>query len=136
MSILGLDDKKGHIATLIKIAKADGVISAHEVTLIKIIAIKMGISSDDFNEIVTNVDRVNSLPPSTKEEKEQYLYNIFLLMKADLKTDGEEQRICEELALRLGFGVSEVKRAADHMIANLDTVVSLDEFTQVLNKKD
>jgi len=132
--MIGLDDKKGHIAALIKLAKADGAISEHEVNLIKLIAIRMGISSSDFNYIVLNTDSVNSLPPSGREEKEQYLYNIFMLMKIDLKTDEEEQKICEELALRLGFGVSEVKKAGEFMTANLKEIVSLDEFKTELNR--
>lgn len=133
--MIGLDDKKGHIAALIKLANADGVITQYESNLIKMIAIRMGISSDDFNEIVTNIDSVNSLPPSKKEEKEVYLYNLFMLMKIDLKTDPEEQKMCEELALRLGFGVDEVKRAGEFMTANLNKVTDFEEFKSVLNKK-
>ena len=132
--MIGLDDKKGHIAALIKLAKADGAISEHEVNLIKMIAIRLGISSSDFNHIVLNSETVNSLPPSSREEREHYLYNIFMLMKIDLKTDEEEQKICEELALRLGFGVSEVKKAGEFMTANLKEVVSFEDFKNELNK--
>ncbi len=131
----GLDDKKGHIASLIKLAQADGVISQYESNLIKMIAIRMGISSNDFNEIVINIDSINSLPPSKREEKEVYLYNIFMLMKIDLKTDPEEQSICEELALRLGFGVDEIKRAGEFMTANLNEVTDFESFKNVLTNK-
>ncbi len=133
MSILGLDDQKGHIASLIKLAKADGSVSEHEINLIKIIAIKMGISSSDFNEIVINVESINSLPPSNRADKEKYLYNLLTLMKIDLKTDEDEQKICEELGLRLGFGVDEVKKAGEYMTANLDQVITFEEFLTVLN---
>lgn len=133
--MIGLDDKKGHIAALIKLANADEVITQYESNLIKMIAIRMGISSDDFNEIVTNIESVNSLPPSKKEDKEVYLYNLFMLMKIDLKTDPEEQKICEELALRLGFGIDEIKRAGEFMTANLNQVTNFDDFKNVLNKK-
>lgn len=132
--MIGLDDKKGHIAALIKLAKADGAVSQHEVNLIKIIAIRLGISSSDFNHIVLNSETVNAIPPSSRDEKEQYLYNIFMLMKIDLKTDEEEQKICEELGLRLGFGVDEVKRAGEFMTANLSDVVSFEEFKAKLNQ--
>lgn len=133
--MIGLDDKKGHIAALIKLAKADGVISQYESNLIKMIAIRMGISSNDFNEIVINIESVNSLPPSKREEKEGYLYNLFMLMKIDLKTDPDEQKMCEELALRLGFGVDEVKRSGEFMTANLSEVTDFDDFKNVLNNK-
>lgn len=133
MSILGLDDQKGHIASLIKLAKADGTVSEHEINLIKIIAIKMGISSSDFNEIVINVESINSLPPSSREEKEKYLYNLLTLLKIDLKTGEEELKIYEELGLRLGFGVDEVKKVGEFMSANLGRVVSYDEFQETLN---
>jgi len=132
--MIGLDDKKGHIAALIKLANSDGVITQYESNLIKMIAIRMGISSNDFNEIVINVESINSVPPSTKEEKEVYLYNLFILMKIDLKSDPEEQKMCEELALRLGFGVDEVKRAGEFMTANLSEVTDFASFKKVLNK--
>jgi hypothetical protein len=132
--MIGLDDKKGHVAALIKLAKADGAISEHEVNLIKIIAIRLGVSNADFNHIVLNSETINSLPPSSREEREQYLYNVFLLMKIDLKTDDKEQEICEELGLRLGFEVTELKRAGEYMTSNLDKVISLDEFRNELNK--
>ena len=133
--MIGLDDKKGHIAALIKLAKADGVISQYESNLIKMIAIRMGISSNDFNEIVINIDSINSLPPSKPEEKEVYLYNVFMLMKIDLKTDPEEQSICEELGLRLGFGVDEIKRAGEFMTANLNEITDFADFQKVLHNK-
>ena len=132
--MLGLDDKKGHVAALIKLGKADGVITQHEVDLIKIIAIRLGISSNDFNEIVINVESINPMAPSTRNEKELYLYNLFLLMKIDLKTDDEEQNICEELGLRLGFGVEEIRKAGEFMTANLQEVIGFEEFSNVLNK--
>ena len=94
----------------------------------------MGISSSDFNEIVINVESINSLPPSSREEKETYLYHIFSLMKIDLKTDDDEQKICEELGLRLGFGVEEVKRAGEHMTDKMHDVVTIEEFKKVLNQ--
>jgi hypothetical protein len=102
--------------------------------LIKMISIRLRISSADFNHIVLNTESVNSLPPSSKEGREQYLYNLFMLMKIDLKTDPEEQQICEELGLRLGFGVSELKQAAEFMTSNFDQIITIDEFRAELNK--
>jgi hypothetical protein len=132
--MIGLDDRKGHVAALLTLAKADGAISQHEVNLIKMISIRLRISSADFNHIVLNTESVNSLPPSSKEGREQYLYNLFMLMKIDLKTDPEEQQICEELGLRLGFGVSELKQAAEFMTSNFDQIITIDEFRAELNK--
>lgn len=131
--MIGLDDKKGHIAALLKLAKADGTISQHEANLIKMIAIRMGISSSDFNEIVLNLESANSIPPATREEKEMYLFQVFTLMKVDLKTDEAEQKICEELGIRLGFNTADVQRTAEFMRENLHEVVSFHEFKRVLD---
>ena len=132
MSVLGLDDKKGHIAALIKLAKADGEISQGEVDLIKLIAIHMGVTSNEFNDIVQHADTITVFPPNSQEEKERYLFNIFSLMKIDLKADVEETRICEELGLRLGYGVQELKKVSIYMRAKINEVVDFEEFKTVL----
>lgn len=135
MSISNLDDRKGHVAGLIKLAKADGIVTESEAQLIRIIAIRMGLSSSEFNEIIINIEHINSIPPTSREEKEQYLYDIFQLMKVDLRTDEEEQQICEQLGLRLGFGVSEVKKAGIYMSERLTEVVSFNDFKAALNNQ-
>jgi uncharacterized tellurite resistance protein B-like protein len=133
MSIFGMNDKKSHIAGLIKIAKSDGELSGHEVNVIKIIAIKMGISSTDFNDVVVNLDSISFIAPKTEEEKLKYLYDIFLVMKIDLEAKEEEHQICEELGMRLGFAVTDLERVAEYINKKLDHVVTIEEFKKVLS---
>lgn len=135
MSVFGVDEKKSHIAGLIKIAKSDGEISVHEVNLIKVIAINMGLSSSEFNEVVINIDTISTVPPKSEGERLRYLYDIFSVMKIDLEAKEEEHQICEELGMRLGFAVADLERVAEHMNKKLDHVVTYDEFMKVLNNQ-
>ena len=124
--------KRTHVAGLIKLAKADGVVKESEVGLIKLIAIRMGLSSSEFNDIVTSIDQIEFNAPESLDEKKQFLYDVFQLMKVDLSTDDSEQEICQQLGLSLGFEESTVMKASRHMSSKLSEVVSRSEFDAVV----
>lgn len=125
--------KKNHIANLIKIAKADNKLTQEEVIFIKTVAIKLGLSSADFNEVALNVESIKSEPPVTNDGKIQVLYDILTLMSLDMTADSEEVEICKHIGGLMGFTDEQLSKVIQLSIDNLDNVLSKEQMEEALN---
>jgi uncharacterized tellurite resistance protein B-like protein len=124
--------KKFHVANLISIAKADGVLTTEEVIFIKSVAIKLGVSSKEFNEVVLNAETVKEETPVTDDGRIQALFNILTMMSLDMNANEEEIRICEHLAELIGFTKEQVDKAIKLSVDNIDNVVTKDQLVAAI----
>lgn len=124
--------KKSHIANLIKIAKADNKLTQEEVIFIKSIAIKLGVSSADFNEVVLNVESIKEDLPVSSEGKIHALYDLLTLMSLDMNADQEEIDICKHIGSLIGFSEDKLNKAIQLAVNNVDNVVTKEQMLEVL----
>ena len=126
------ESKKNHIANLIKIAKADNVLTNEEVVFIKSIAIKLGITSNEFNEIALNTESVKQESPSTMEGKIQVLFEILTMMSLDLDAHEEEIKICNHIGQLIGFTEEQVGKAIKLSVDNVDNVITKEQIASIV----
>lgn len=126
------ESKKFHVANLIKIAKADGKLTHEEVIFVKSVAIKLGVTSNEFNEVVLNVESVKEEVPVKQEGRVQALYDLVTMMSLDMEASSEEIEMCEHLGELIGFTKEQVDRAIKLAVDNVDSVVTKQEMEAVL----
>ena len=124
--------KKFHVANLIKIAKADGKLTQEEVIFVKSVAIKMGVNSTDFNQIVLNVESVKEEIPVTAEGRIQALYEILTMMSLDMNAHEEEITICEHLGELIGYTKEQVDKAIKLSVDNVNEVITKEQIAAVI----
>jgi hypothetical protein len=126
------EEKHTHVANLIKLAKSDKELVQDEVTFIKSIAIKLGVTSADFNEIALNVESVKDVTPFSAEAKARQFYDVLTLMSIDQKADEEEESLSRELGQKLGFSNDQVERAITLTKDNLDKVITPEQIAEIV----
>ena len=99
------DKKKrlSHIKNLILIAAADGEIDKNEISLISGIAARVGLSTNELDEILRSPKSISFSPPKEFKEKIEQLYDMVLLMMIDGKIHANEVALCKIFAMKLGF---------------------------------
>ena len=126
------ESKKFHVANLIKIAKADGKLTHEEVIFVKSVAIKLGITSSEFNEVVLNAETVKEEVPATKEGRMQALYDLVTMMSLDMEASSEEIEMCEHMGVLIGFTKEQVDKAIKLAVDNVNSVVTKQQMESVI----
>jgi len=124
--------RKTHVANLIKIAKADRELTQEEILFVKTIAIKLEITSSEFNEITLNLEAVKTELPTTKEGKLRQLYDILTLMAIDADAHPEEEEMCKNVGKLIGFTEQQVMKAMRLTKENLDEVITPEQIEQII----
>ncbi len=124
--------KKFHVANLIKIAKADGKLTQEEVIFVKSVAIKLGVSSNEFNEVVLNIESVKEETPVTAEGRMNALYDILTMMSLDMDANEEEIKICAHLGELIGFTKEQVDKAIKLSVDNVNNVITKDQIAAAI----
>ncbi len=95
--------KKEHFANLLIVAYADGKLAKEEVNLLAQRAIDYGLSEEEIQQLVDNLDQLKFEIPYNQEEKEQQLTNAIYMSLIDGEIAQQEYKICLHLAQRLGL---------------------------------
>ena len=124
---------KSHLANLIRIAKADEVVSPEEILFIHTLALKLGISGDDFKQIVGDPERTKFVSPSNTKDKLAYFYELLVMMNMDLEVTEEERKISREIGSRFGLNLSKVDAALDYMQVRQKEIIRREEVIELLS---
>ncbi len=95
--------RKSHIVNLISLALADGQIDKTEQDLLIKIATQIGMSADEFEEILEYPDKIKFSVPETKQEIAVQFLDMCLMMLADGKIMDSEMVFLKIIARKLGF---------------------------------
>jgi uncharacterized tellurite resistance protein B-like protein len=126
------EEKHTHVANLIKVAKADRELTQEEVMFIKSIAIKLEISSNEFNQIALNSESIKEATPFNQDIKIKLFYDVLTLMIIDTDAHEEEEQLCKEIGKTLGFNEAQIYRAIKLSKENLETVVTPDQIAEII----
>ena len=91
------------ISILVHLSKVDNFVAREESGLIHDVGTRIGLSSDEIENIIDNPLPIPDLLDLPPDEKFEYLFNVIQLMKVDKKIYQKEIEFCEKLALRLGY---------------------------------
>ncbi len=97
---------KSRLSILVNIAMSDGEMPRSEVNLIKELGAKEGLSERKIEDIINNpmqLEEMDFWNDINNNERFEFMYNIYLLMKADGKLVKEEINYCLQVAKLLGY---------------------------------
>ena len=94
-----------HFAAMASIAAVDGEINAQEEALLKKFAIKLDIDEAHYNEVMSNPTKYPMSTVHKKDDRLEYLYDLFKMIYADHEIDEPESKLIYKYAL--GMGCSE-----------------------------
>ncbi len=94
---------RGHLASIVKIARSNNKLSREEITLLKKIKKDLGISDLAFRSIIRKPELYPINPPSNYEERIERLYALANMLHVDKESYDLSLKLLEKLAVGIGF---------------------------------
>jgi hypothetical protein len=94
---------KSYIKQLLQVAMADGRLDAHELNNLMQVAKRLDITDEEVQEIKNNMDKVAFIPPKGTKDTFRLLFDLVWMMMIDGNVIGNEMRVCQTLAMQMGF---------------------------------
>ncbi len=124
----------GHFASVVKIAKVDGIITNDEQKLLDRTAKRLNISETEYKEILKNPDAFPVNPPIGYDESIERLYRLTKMIYADKDVSKDEVVIMRKIATALSIPVDNVEKVCDEAIHLVMNDNDLDDFTAAIKK--
>lgn len=112
------NNEYGIIGLLIKLSAADTKFDNKEIAFIKEVSERIGISDDEFNDILNAPEDFILEVPKTEQERMSILYYLLFLMKIDSKAAKTESQMVRQLGVALGFRDSMVDEMVNVIVAH------------------
>jgi uncharacterized tellurite resistance protein B-like protein len=119
---------KGHFSAIVRVATADGALSAEEKLFLDKLAHKLEISSLEYVEILENPMKYPINPPYLYTQRLERLYDLSRMVYADHILGQRQKNILMKFAVALGFTPSNVRYIVDKALSLLVQNVDLDTF--------
>ncbi|WP_299156251.1 TerB family tellurite resistance protein [uncultured Tenacibaculum sp.] len=126
--------EKGHFASIVKIAKANGIISNGEQKLLDRAAKKLHINQVEYAEILKSPEKFPVNPPISYDERIERLYRLTKMVFADDHVHKDQVILMQKIAIALHFPIDNVEKVCDealHLVLNNN---DLDNFTNAIKK--
>jgi len=121
-----------HFAAIATLAAADGVINASELDVIDRFAKKLGISQEEYNEVMKKENKYPIDPPSDAQTRLERLYDLFRIVFADHNMDAEEEAMVLKYAIGIGYTTEDAKKLITRSTAIFGGRLSFDEYQSLL----
>ncbi len=95
--------QKGLFNNLVMLARVDGEVAASEQNLLNRIANRLGLTSEQVQEIMAHPDAYPMVPPSSKEERYDRFIQFIEMICIDGIVDPSEEKLANKYGLALGF---------------------------------
>lgn len=110
---------KEQLTALTLLAKSDDSIDESELNLIFRIGRANKMNDEEIQEIIDHPGSLGALDDLSTDEKFEFLYSIIQLMKADDEIFNAEIDYCNQIAVKLGYGMGAVMEIYPHVHKNL-----------------
>ena len=124
----------GHFASVVKIAKTDGVISEGEQKLLDRAAKKLNIAETEYIEILKNPEKFPVNPSVNYDERIERLYRLTKMIFADEHIDKKQVTLMQRTAVALQFPLDNIEKVCDEAIHLVMNTNDLEEFTIAIKK--
>jgi uncharacterized tellurite resistance protein B-like protein len=119
---------KGHFSSIVRVAIADGGLSAEEKLFLDKLAHQLEISKEEYEEILENPTKYPINPPYLYTQRLERLYDLSRMVFADHVLGQKQKNILKKFAIALGFTPSNVTYIVDKALSLLVQEVDLDTF--------
>ncbi len=127
-----MDTEKALIANLIRVAKADGELDEQEVLLIYNLAHKKGLSKDDLEQLIVNLEQHSANTPEGEAEKIKFFYHLLNMSVVDLDVKEVELELLKSIGEQMGLDADKVSKAIGFVQENLETDLSPEQLEGLL----
>jgi uncharacterized tellurite resistance protein B-like protein len=101
--VVDQEDKVQLIKDLIAMARVDDDFDDRERGYISMVGQKIGLTSDEIKEVITDPDIKEYHLPKTMRERYNYLYLLVSMMMVDGEIDQKEVDYCTAIAKKFGI---------------------------------
>lgn len=119
---------KGHFAAIVRVALADGVVSAEEQSFLDRLATKLEISEAEYAEILENPLKFPINPPYLHAQRLERLYDLARMVHKDHELNDNQDVLLRKFGLALGFTAGNVNYIIDKALSLVDQNVDAETF--------
>jgi hypothetical protein len=101
---------KDYFVHLVRIAKADDVVSNNELELLYRIGRSLGFTDPEIDELIETTGKSDYIPPYELSKRFDQVYEIVKMTMADGVIDSSEMRLASGFAVKSGFTDSEIPK--------------------------
>lgn len=99
---------KEYFVHLVRVAKADDIISHQELELLHRIARNLGFTDPETDKLIESTGKTDYIPPYELSKRFDQIYEIVKMTLADGSIDKNEMRLATGFALKSGFDEKEI----------------------------
>ncbi len=122
------DRNKGHFSAIVRVAIADGDMSAEEKQFLDKLKVRLEISDSEYDEILANPLKYPINPPHLHSQRLERLYDLSRMVYADHILGPKQKEILTKFTLALGFTPGNVAYIVDKALSLLMLNVDSDTF--------
>lgn len=93
---------------LVRIAKADEIVSNTELELLHRIGRKLGFTDPEIDKLIATTGKSDYIPPYELSKRFEQVYEIVKMTLADGVIENNEMRLASGFAIKSGFNESEI----------------------------
>jgi hypothetical protein len=95
---------------IVRIAKADDIVSNSELGLLHRIGRKLGLTDPEIDNLIESTAKSDYIPPYELSKRFDQVYDIVKMTLADGVLDNNEMRLASAFAVKSGFAESEIPK--------------------------
>lgn len=119
---------KGHFSAIVRVAFADGNVTSEEKVFLDKLAMKLDISTDEYEEILENPLKYPVNPPYLYAQRLERLYDLARMVHLDHHLGDKQDFLLRKIGLALGFTPGNVNYIIDKAMSLVDKKVDADTF--------
>lgn len=125
---------KGHFASIVRLALADGVFAPEEKTFLDKLAIRLEISAAEYEEILENPSKYPINPPYLNTQRIERLYDLARMVNIDHHLGDNQEVMLQKLCLGIGFTPENVDAIVAKALKLADEKADIDLFISEIEK--
>ena len=125
---------KGHFASIVRLALADGVFAPEERAFLDKLAIRLEISAAEYEEILENPTKYPINPPYLNAQRIERLYDLARMVNIDHHLGDNQEVMLYKLSLGIGFTPENVNSIVTKALELADKKADLDTFIEEIEK--
>ncbi|WP_309640104.1 TerB family tellurite resistance protein [Flavobacterium sp.] len=119
---------KGHFSAIVRVALADGGVTAEEKAFLNKLATRLDISASEYEEILENPLKYPINPPYLYSQRLERLYDLARMVHVDHHLGDKQDILLRKFGLALGFTPSNVNYIVDKALSLIDKKADVETF--------
>ncbi len=124
----------GHFASIVKLALFDNKIDNKEKLLLERLAVRLDISTSEFQEILKDPSKYPINSPVSYDERLEHLFDLTKMLFLDKNPTIDKTSTMDRIAVGLGFPVENAREIVKEAIKFFLEEPDLEDFKEVIKK--